>query len=159
MSILLLHGEHQMKCPYCAHTETKVIDSRESDTSVRRRRECLKCEKRFTTYERAELVELIVVKKDNSREQFERAKLLKGILKSCEKLPVEVEQIEQIVDEIERELRNQDTVEIKSSDIGELVMSKLKQVNKIAYIRFASVYREFTDLGHFKKELSKLLKA
>jgi transcriptional repressor NrdR len=148
-----------MKCPYCLHEETKVVDSRESEDSVRRRRECLKCTKRFTTYERAEITDLIVVKKDNKREPFERAKLLKGMIRACEKLPVKIIQLERIADEIELELRRRDNIEVNSTDIGELVMSKLKQLDKIAYIRFASVYREFTDVSHFKKELNTLLKA
>ena len=148
-----------MQCPYCQNDETKVIDSRESEESVRRRRECLKCEKRFTTYERAEITELIVVKKNGNRQPFDRKKILNGIVRACEKTDVNINQIERMVDEIELELRKRDNIEITSNEIGELVMSKLKQLNKIAYIRFASVYREFTDVGHFKKELRTLLKA
>ena len=148
-----------MECPYCNNAETKVIDSRESEASVRRRRECLKCQKRFTTYERAEITDLIVVKKDGRREAFSRQKLLRGIIRSCEKTSVKINQIERVVDEIELELRRNDNIEIPSHEIGELVMSKLKQLSKIAYIRFASVYREFTDVDHFKKELRTLLKA
>ncbi len=147
-----------MICPYCQNSETKVLDSRDSEESVRRRRECLKCKRRYTTYERADITDLIVVKKDNRREQFDRRKLLRGIIRACEKTPVKTMQIERIVDEIELELRKKDNIEVNSTEIGELVMSKLKQLNKVAYIRFASVYREFTDVNHFKKELATLLK-
>lgn len=145
-----------MICPYCNKDDTKVLDSRDSEDSVRRRRECLRCKRRFTTYERAEIINLVVVKKDETREEFDRAKLLRGILRACEKRPIKTIEIERIVDEIELELRRNDRVEVISDYIGELVMSKLKQLDKIAYIRFASVYRDFTDVKHFKKELSKL---
>ncbi|MBD3164163.1 transcriptional repressor NrdR [Candidatus Woesearchaeota archaeon] len=145
-----------MLCPYCLKGETKVVDSRDSAEGVRRRRECLKCKRRFTSYERPEIIDLIVVKKDGRREAFDRTKLMNGIIRACEKTRVRVIQIERIADEIELELRNNDNVEVGSSDIGELVMSKLKQLDKIAYIRFASVYREFTDVDAFKKELRKL---
>ncbi len=148
-----------MGCPYCKGPETKVLDSRESEDSVRRRRECLKCSKRFTTYERAEILDLIVVKKDERREPFDRAKLIKGLIIACQKCPVKTEDIEKLVDQVELELRQKDRIEIHSSEIGELVASKLKQLNKVAYIRFASVYREFTDVDHFKNELKKLLRA
>jgi len=148
-----------MFCPYCNDAETKVLDSRESEQSVRRRRECGKCKKRFTTYERAEISDILVVKKDGRREAFDRTKLIKGITKACEKRPIQTVQIERTVDEIELELRKKDNVEVSSKDVGELVMSKLKQLDKVAYIRFASVYREFTDIDHFKKELKNLLKA
>ena len=147
-----------MLCPYCLKGETKVLDSRDSVDGTRRRRECLQCKRRFTTYERPEIIDLMVVKKDGARVPFERSKILKGILRACEKRPIQSIQIERMVDEIELELRNMDNVEVQSRDIGELVMSKLKQLDKIAYIRFASVYREFTDVAHFKKELSKLTK-
>lgn len=146
-----------MICPYCLKGETKVLDSRDSEDAVRRRRECLKCSRRFTTYERAEITNIIVVKKNNTRESFDRTKILRGIVKACEKRPIKVIQIERIVDEIELELRNNDNIEIESKNIGELIMSKLKQLDKIAYIRFASVYRDFTDVAHFKKEISKLV--
>jgi transcriptional repressor NrdR len=148
-----------MICPYCQDSETRVLDSRDSVDSVRRRRECMKCERRFTTYEKPEIIDLMVVKKDGRREPFDRSKLVRGIIKACEKLPVETVKIEQVVDEVELELRKKDNVEVSSTDVGELVMSKLKQLDKIAYIRFASVYREFTDVSHFKKELNMLLKA
>jgi len=145
-----------MLCPYCHHHETKVLDSRESEESVRRRRECYKCERRFTTYEKPEIVSLVVVKKDGSREAFDRSKLMKGIMRSCEKRPVKVVEIERAVDRIELELRKKDNIEINSTDIGELCMAKLKSLDKIAYIRFASVYREFSDVSEFKKELKEL---
>jgi transcriptional repressor NrdR len=147
-----------MICPYCQNPETKVLDSRESEESVRRRRECIKCSRRFTTYEKPEIVDLIVVKKDSRREAFDRSKLMRGLIKACEKRPIKAIEIERTVDEIELELRNNDNIEVDSKEIGELVMSKLKQLDKIAYIRFASVYRDFTDVAHFKKELSKLAK-
>lgn len=146
-----------MQCPYCSYLETKVMDTRESANLItRRRRECLKCKKRFTTYERVEFIDLIVVKKDERREQFNRKKLLTGIMKACEKRPVPVEKIEKAVDEIEIELRNKDTTEIGSNDIGALVMKKLEKLDKVAYIRFASVYREFNNLKSFEKELRKI---
>ena len=148
-----------MQCPYCSHEELKVVDKRESDEkSVRRRRECLKCNKRFTTYERIESADLIVVKKDGSRERFDRVKVKGGIVKACEKRPISNEQIETVVDEIESELRNDDDIEIPSKRVGQLVMKKLKRLDKVAYIRFASVYREFADLESFENELKKLSK-
>ena len=147
-----------MLCPYCNNEETKVLDSRESENTVRRRRACSKCNKRFTTYEKAEINNLIVVKKDGRRELFDRTKCIKGIIRACEKRPIKTMQIERIGDEIELELRNQDNIEVNSKDIGELVMAKLKQLDKVAYIRFASVYREFTDVDHFKKEIKNLIK-
>ena len=135
----------------------KVVDKRESDEkAIRRRRECLKCEKRFTTYERIESVDLIVVKKDGKRERFDRDKVRKGIVRSFEKRPMTSEQIDKMVEEIETELRTGDEIEIPSKKIGELVMRKLKKVDKVAYIRFASVYREFEDIESFREELKKL---
>ncbi len=146
-----------MHCPYCSSDELKVLDKRSSDEkSIWRRRECLKCGKRFTTYERVESVDLIVVKKDGRRERFDRNKLKSGILKSCEKRPITNEMIEKTVDEIEGELRGEDSIEIPSRRIGELVMKKLKKLDKVAYIRFASVYREFEDIESFQNELKKL---
>lgn len=147
-----------MRCPYCRHDETKVLDSRESDTAVRRRRECEKCLKRFTTYEKAETVDLLVIKKDQNRETFDRMKIIRGLTRACEKRPITLDQLENIADEIEQELRQKDTIEIKSNIIGELIMSKLKNLDKVAYIRFASVYRDFTDVDQFKKELTTLTK-
>ncbi|PIO06236.1 transcriptional regulator NrdR [Candidatus Micrarchaeota archaeon CG08_land_8_20_14_0_20_59_11] len=147
-----------MRCPYCNHEETKVLDSREAEDKTRRRRECEKCEKRFTTYERVEIVELIVVKKDGSREQFDRNKLKRGILQACWKRPVTAEQIDNLVDEVERELRMRETTEVQSKEVGELAMKKLKTLDKVAYIRFASVYRDFEDIEEFEEELKALLR-
>ncbi len=143
-----------MRCPYCQYEETKVIDSRESEDIVRRRRECLKCEKRFTTHETIESAPLYIIKKDNSRELFDREKLKRGIIKACEKRPVEMEKIDEAVDKIESKLRKNN--ELSSKEIGEEVMKQLKKLDKIAYIRFASVYREFEDVSDFKKELNNL---
>lgn len=149
-----------MKCPYCGSSETKVLDKRETSDliSTRRRRECLRCKKRFTTYERVESAELIVVKKNGDRQSFDRNKMKAGILKACEKRPIKIEKIDKIVDQIEAELRNKDSIEIESKEIGGLVMEKLKELDNVAYIRFASVYRSFTDLKSFEKEVEKLLK-
>jgi transcriptional repressor NrdR len=147
----------KMRCPYCSSEDLKVIDKRASDEkAIRRRRECLKCGKRFTTYERIESVELIVVKKGGQRERFDRDKLKRGILRSCEKRPITNEMIDSMLDEIETELRGGDDIEIPSKRIGELVMRKLKRMDKVAYIRFASVYREFEDIESFQEELKKL---
>lgn len=149
-----------MKCPFCSSPESKVVDKRETDNDeiTRRRRECLSCNKRFTTYERIELASIIVIKKDGIRQQFDRQKILKGLIKACEKRPVSHGQIEKVVDDIENELRNMGTPEISSILIGEKIMEKLKELDEIAYIRFASVYREFADLTSFEKELKTLLK-
>ena len=149
-----------MRCPYCGHSETKVLDSRDAEELeiTKRRRECEKCEKRFTTHERVEMIDLEVVKKDGKKEPFNREKMEAGMKRACEKRPVTHEQIETAADEIERELRKLETTEIPSKKIGELVMNKLKKLDKVAYIRFASVYREFTDLEDFESELHKLLK-
>ncbi|HLC65578.1 MAG TPA: transcriptional regulator NrdR [Candidatus Nanoarchaeia archaeon] len=146
-----------MKCPYCSFSETKVIDSRESLdlNSTRRRRECLKCEKRFTTYEKVESA-VFVVKKDGSREQFDRNKVRRGMQKACEKRPISSELIEIAVSQIESQLRSLDTAEIESRVIGDLVMEKLKSLDKVAYIRFASVYREFKDISTFEREIRKI---
>lgn len=147
-----------MICPFCAHDLTKVIDKREgaSGKETRRRRECLKCGRRFTTFERVETLDLLIVKKDGKREIFDRGKLRSGIIKSCEKRPISAESIEKVVDEIESELRKGASNEVSSKVIGELVTKKLKKLDKIAYIRFASVYRQFADIGDFEKELAKL---
>ena len=149
-----------MKCAYCESEETKVVDKREpQDASVtRRRRECLRCKKRFTTYERVEEFELTIVKKDGRREQFNREKLKVGITKACEKRQISIEQIDGVVDEIEANLRRLDSQEVRSKHIGELVMKKLKKLDKIAYIRFAAVYREIEDIESFEKEIRKLVK-
>ncbi|MFH1779380.1 MAG: transcriptional regulator NrdR [Candidatus Omnitrophota bacterium] len=149
-----------MKCPFCGDLEDKVIDSRistEGDT-IRRRRECLKCQKRFTTYERLEEIPLMVIKKDGRREPFDRKKLLAGILKACEKRPIPMEKIEGMVDEIERTLQRNYEKEVSSTDIGELVMKQLHKLDEVAYVRFASVYRHFKDINQFMSELSTLLK-
>ena len=147
-----------MKCPICGYTESKVIDSRptEEGVSIRRRRECLSCQKRFTTYETIETLPLVVVKKDKTREVFDKAKLLRGILSACNKRPVTMDQLENIASEIEAELQNSLTREISSSHIGVLVMDKLKDLDEVAYVRFASVYREFKDLDTFMRELEKI---
>ncbi|MBI2107814.1 transcriptional repressor NrdR [Candidatus Woesearchaeota archaeon] len=149
-----------MKCPYCNNQETQVTDTRETESleATRRRRECAKCGKRFTTYERVEEADIVVVKKDGKRERFQRQKLLNGILKACEKRSVPLEKIEKIADDVESDLRKRDSVEIDSRVIGEITMRKLKSLDKIAYIRFASVYREFEDLDRFEEELEKLQK-
>ena len=148
-----------MKCPFCGFEESKVIDSRPTDEfeRIRRRRECTKCGKRFTTYEIIETVPVIVVKKDKSRETFDRAKLFNGILRACEKRPVSIETIDGIVDSIESTLQNSLDREVTSVHIGEMVMDKLKAVDEVAYVRFASVYRQFRDINTFMDELAKLL--
>lgn len=148
-----------MKCPYCGFVESKVIDSRPTDENerIRRRRECMKCGKRFTTYEAIEDIPIIVVKKDCSREAFDRGKLTRGLLRACEKRPVSAEQIDQIVDRIEAQLQNSLEREIPSATIGELAMNELRKVDEVAYVRFASVYRQFRDINTFMDELTKLL--
>jgi len=147
-----------MKCPYCSG-ETKVIDKRSSESNaIRRRRECLKCKKRFTTYERIESNPLIVIKKDGRRERFSREKIKIGILKACEKRNISESEIDKLVDKIECKLKNMDKTEIETKVIGELVMNELKKLDKVAYIRFASVYREFADIDSFMEELKKLTK-
>ena len=148
-----------MKCPFCGCSESKVIDSRPTDEGekIRRRRECIACEKRFTTYEVIETVPIIVVKKDKSREAFDRVKLFNGMLRACEKRPVSISQIENTVSEIEAELQNSLDREVTSVHIGELTMEKLKSLDEVAYVRFASVYRQFKDINTFMDELAKLL--
>ncbi len=147
-----------MRCPYCNFGESKVIETRETEDSdvTRRRRECLKCGKRFTTYERVEILDLRVIKKNGDIEIFDRNKILRGVLKSCEKRPIKIEQIEKVVDEIDLELRKQKSLDIPTKMIGEMVMERLKQLDDVAYIRFASVYREFKDIKEFEKELKRL---
>ncbi|MAG47275.1 transcriptional regulator NrdR [archaeon] len=148
-----------MKCPYCLHEENKVIDKRNTEVnSTRRRRECLKCKKRFTTYERVESIDLVIIKKDGRREPFEKEKIRKGLIKACEKRPVSLEKIEQAVDKIEAELRKLKSKEIQSSIVGEKIMNRLKKLDKVAYVRFASVYRSFADITDFQKELRDLTK-
>ncbi len=148
-----------MKCPFCSYEESKVIDSRPTDEGerIRRRRECLKCQKRFTTYEIIESLPVVVIKKDKSREVFNRDKLINGMLKACEKRPVSVNNIERAVDDIEAVLQNSLDREVTSEHIGELVMEKLKTLDEVAYVRFASVYRQFKDISTFMDELNKLL--
>ena len=147
-----------MKCPVCGYTESKVIDSRPSEegSSIRRRRECLSCQNRFTTYEKIETLPLLVIKKDRTRELFDKNKLLSGIIKACHKRPVTMEQMEEVATEIEAELQNSLTREISSQRIGVLVMDKLKSLDPVAYVRFASVYRELKDLDTFMRELEQL---
>lgn len=148
-----------MVCPFCGNDNDRVIDSRPTDegTSIRRRRECTKCLKRYTTYEKVESIPFMVIKKDKNRQPFNREKLLNGIMKACEKRPISVDEIEKMVDEIEAELMNTLQREVTTRDIGELVMAKLKQVDDVAYVRFASVYRQFKDINTFMEELHKLL--
>ena len=148
-----------MKCPYCGYTESKVVDSRPTDENerIRRRRECLKCEKRFTTYEIVEMVPVVVLKKNGMQEPFDREKLLRGMLRACEKRPVPFDTLNHMADEIEQTLQNAMEREIPTARIGELVMDKLKGVDEVAYVRFASVYRQFKDISTFMAELNKLL--
>ena len=149
-----------MKCPYCNHPDTRVIDSRpvEDGNSIRRRRSCDVCGKRFTTYEKVETIPLIIIKKDNNREQYNRGKIENGILRACYKRPVSAEAIHHAIDRIETKIFNQEAKEIPSSMIGELVMEELKELDEVAYVRFASVYREFKDVNTFMDELKKILK-
>jgi transcriptional repressor NrdR len=148
-----------MRCPYCKNLEDKVIDSRMSGegVSIRRRRECLKCSKRFTTYEYVEKAPLMVVKRDGARNRFDREKIKNGIMKACEKRPVSMDKIDLIVEEIERDLQKKADTEIKSTVIGNMVMEKLHSLDEVAYVRFASVYRRFKDVSHFMEELKKFL--
>jgi len=150
-----------MKCPYCAHLGDKVVDSRESREGevIRRRRECLGCGKRFTSYERIDEIPYMVVKKDGSRERFERQKLIAGLLKACEKRPVSVASLEAVADRIESTLQERPEKEITTNEIGTFVMQELKKLDKVAYVRFASVYRHFRDIGEFMTELKDLLNA
>ena len=149
-----------MKCPYCNFEDTQVIDSRDTENleSTRRRRECTKCKKRFTTYERVEEADIVVVKKDGSREKFERQKVLKGVIESCEKRSIPLEKIEKLVDAVESDLRKRESVEIESKSLGRIVMRRLKNLDKVAFLRFASVYLEFEDIDRFAEELEKLQK-
>lgn len=149
-----------MKCPFCNHENTRVIDSRpaEDNNSIRRRRVCDECNKRFTTYEKIETIPLIVIKKDNVRETYERGKIEAGVLRACHKRPVSAEAITNLVDEVETQIFNMEEKEIPSSSIGEMVMSKLKNLDAVAYVRFASVYREFKDVNTFMEEIKKVLK-
>ena len=148
-----------MKCPYCGSKETEVVETRDSEDleTIRRRRACVKCEKRFTTYERVENVNLVVIKKDGKRQQFDRDKLRSGIIRSCEKTIVSMDDIEKIVTEVEMELRGADSVEVESKKIGQMVSAKLKKLDKVAYIRFSSVFKRFVDIEDFEKEVKKLI--
>jgi len=152
--------EMSMKCPFCGYSESKVVDSRptEEGATIRRRRECLNCQKRFTTYEIMERLPLVVVKKDGSRQTFDKQKLLNGMLRACEKRPVPLAELQAVADEIEQELQNSLEREIKTTDVGEMVMNGLKELDEVAYVRFASVYRQFRDINTFMVELNKLLK-
>ena len=148
-----------MKCPFCSHENTRVIDSRpaEDNNSIRRRRVCDECGKRFTTYDKIETIPLIIIKKDNNREAYDRAKIEAGVLRACHKRPVSAQQITTLVDEVENEIFNREEREIPSGTIGELVMNKLKDLDAVAYVRFASVYREFKDVNTFMDELKSVL--
>ena len=156
---ILAVGRHPMKCPFCGSDNNRVIDSRpaDDDNSIRRRRLCDDCGKRFTTYEKIETIPLIVIKKDNTREQFDRAKIESGVLRACHKRPVSAGQITKLVDEVETAVFNSEDKEVPSAKIGELVMDKLKDVDPVAYVRFASVYREFKDVNTFMNELKTML--
>ncbi len=148
-----------MKCPFCNELDSKVVDSRPTDegNSIRRRRECLRCHRRFTTYETVESLPIVVIKRDGSREAFDRAKLIRGLLKSCEKRPVSLKQLEALAEDIEQLLQNRLENEVDSQEIGEMVMEKLKDLDDIAYVRVASVYRRFQDIGSFRDELDRLI--
>jgi transcriptional repressor NrdR len=151
--------DRDMKCPFCGYTDSKVIDSRpaEDGTTIRRRRECLECQKRFTTYEIIERMPLVVIKRDGSRESFDKVKIINGVIRACEKRPVTMTQIEGLANDIELELRGRLESEVKSEVIGEMVMARLKDLDEVAYVRFASVYRSFKDINTFMEELTKLL--
>lgn len=148
-----------MNCPFCSYADSRVIDSRPTDEGcvIRRRRECNSCNKRFTTYEKIEEIPLLIIKKSGNREPFDRNKILKGIVRSCEKRPVALSDIEKIVDDIEKNLHNSMKKEIATESIGQIVMDKIKELDEVAYVRFASVYREFKDINTFMSELSKIL--
>jgi len=157
--IYVIDRGREMKCPYCGNVDTKVVDSRYSEDmgAIRRRRECLNCGKRFTTYERVEIAPIIVIKKNGVKEEFDPEKIRKGMMRACEKRPISPEDIDIAVQEIEREIRQMESIEIPSMEIGELVMRKLRSMDKVAYIRFASVYREFEDVETFQKEINMIL--
>lgn len=148
-----------MKCPYCLYSESKVIDSRPTDEGekIRRRRECLRCEKRFTTYEVVETTPIMVVKKDKRREAFDRDKLLAGLMRACDKRPISAQQLEEVLDDIQSSIQNSMDREVSSSHIGELAMERLKEIDEVAYVRFASVYRQFKDINSFMEELKSIL--
>jgi len=148
-----------LKCPFCGFEDSKVIDSRatEDNMAIRRRRECLKCNKRYTTYEKVEDIPILVIKKDSSREYFDKSKIINGLIKACQKRPVSRQQIEDIAFEIEKSLSNEMVTEVKSQDVGEMIMEKLKELDEVSYVRFASVYRQFKDINTFMREISSLL--
>jgi transcriptional repressor NrdR len=148
-----------VKCPYCGYVESKVIDSRstEDDVSIRRRRECLKCNKRYTTYEKVESIPILVIKKNMNREYFDRIKIINGLIKACQKRPVSRQQIENIADEVEKKINNQMLTEVNSDYIGEIIMDGLKKVDEVSYVRFASVYRQFKDINTFMEEIKNLI--
>jgi transcriptional repressor NrdR len=148
-----------VKCPFCNHEESKVIDSRstEDDMAIRRRRECLKCSKRYTTYEKIEDIPILVIKKNSDRECFDKSKIINGVLKACQKRPVSRAQVEEIANEVEKQLSNQMLTEVKSDYIGEMIMSYLKEIDEVSYVRFASVYRQFKDINTFMEEIKNLM--
>ncbi|CAG7840655.1 NrdR family transcriptional regulator [Clostridium novyi B str. ATCC 27606] len=148
-----------MKCPYCGFEESKVVDSRstEDHKAIRRRRECLKCTKRYTTYEKVEDIPVLVIKRDSSREYFDKSKIINGLVKACQKRPVSRVQIDSIADEIEKKMSNDMLTEVKSEYIGELIMDKLKEIDEVSYVRFASVYRQFKDINTFIEEITNLM--
>lgn len=148
-----------MKCPFCGEEDTRVIDSRPADegNSIRRRRQCDKCSKRFTTYEKVEAIPLVVIKKDQTREPYDRSKIERGVFKSCHKRPISVTQMNALVDKVEADVFNMEVREVQSKDIGELVMNEIEQLDAVAYVRFASIYREFKDVGTFMEELKKFM--
>ena len=152
-------GDNLMKCPFCGHENTRVIDSRpaEENNSIRRRRVCDECDKRFTTYEKVETIPLIIIKKDDNRETYDRSKIEAGVLRACHKRPISANQINQLVDEVETEIFNMEEKEIPSQVVGEIVMNKLKDLEAVAYVRFTSVYRDFKDINTFMDELKKVL--
>ncbi|GIM27898.1 transcriptional repressor NrdR [Clostridium polyendosporum] len=148
-----------MRCPYCAYEESKVVDSRSTEdyTTIRRRRECLKCGKRYTTYEKVEDIPILVIKKDLTRENFNKEKIINGLIKACQKRPVSRKQIEDIADDIEKTISNKMLTEVKSEYIGEMIMERLKEVDEVSYVRFASVYRQFKDINTFMEEIKRLM--
>lgn len=149
-----------MRCPYCSYEESKVVDSRSAEdyNAIRRRRECLRCSKRYTTYEKVEDIPILVIKKDLSRENFNKEKIISGLIKACQKRPVSRAQIEEIASDIERNISNKMMVEIKSDYIGEMIMERLKDIDEVSYVRFASVYRQFKDINTFMEEIKSLMK-
>lgn len=152
-------GSDKLKCPYCGFEESKVVDSRstEDHRAIRRRRECSKCNKRYTTYEKVEDIPILVIKKDSSREYFDKCKIINGLLKACQKRPVSRVQIDAIADDIEKKMCNEMITEVKSENLGEMIMERLKEVDEVSYVRFASVYRQFKDVNTFIEEIRKLL--